>query len=152
VATHGISALGDPFPQDARNKLNLPLIYEHLEGKVHTFQKVDGKLYLWLPEEGDAALRAAGIGTTNVEKAHITVINSNVYKEEIHGKLDGVQTSDVHYGCLQSTPVYDYPYFISAMVVCVTCPLATEIAGKESFHWSLDPQERLPKRLESIFC
>jgi hypothetical protein len=118
-------------------------VSEALTRKEHKFAKVDGKLYLMLPELPEDIKDVCN----NDEKPHITIINSNDYKAdaERYDSFVGRTIDDVEYGSLAATVSLDYTPFLSVIVIYCTSKYLSEHFGRtKPYHFTIRRVERPP--------
>lgn len=112
-----------------------------MSNKPHKLQVYNGKLYLML---GDAIPQELKDLSNNTEEPHITIINSDVFDKDKHGKYDGVEVTDVVYTHLESTECLDWPPFKNCVVVKCQSNYIKEQFGKKGLHYTVKITPREP--------
>ena len=116
--------------------------FSALSGRPHTLKVThDNKIYLMLPEDLPYDVRGH---IENDEEPHFTLVNSDKFDPEVHGKLDGKVIQDLEYAGLAATLAMDWPPFRNIIVVkCISERIWREF-GKKELHYTVKREKRKP--------
>jgi len=124
---------------DKMSSHSVESLNKQFKGKPFKLETVDGKLYCTAPEKPE--------NYQNREYPHITLVNSDVYKKDIHGKLEGTEISDIEFTGIAATYSFDYPLFGTCVVAKLKSKTLEDIMNgfniKKSLHLTIyeEPKE-----------